>query len=303
MERIRGIFYACLSAATFGMIPLFVNRAILDGVNNDTILVYRYTLAALLYGIFLLCRRVNLRISVPELKEVVLAGVGGYGLTAFFLFLSYHYMPTGIATSVHYLYPVVVAIFMALFFRERLLLVVKVAIVLAITGVAFLSWSEGAIRWVGLMFVLLSTVTYGIYIVALNRPLLKAMNPNVLTFWVLALTALFYLILAVSRGTLHWVGSPHFLFDMTMLGVLSTVVSARLLVSAVKLIGSVSTSVLGTLEPITAILIGILVFHESFRFLNFIGFCMVVTAVLVVIVYTNNVNRRKQPEHYKKEKS
>lgn len=110
MERIRGIFYACLSAATFGMIPLFVNRAILDGVNNDTILVYRYTLAALLYGIFLLCRRVNLRISVPELKEVVLAGVGGYGLTAFFLFLSYHYMPTGIATSVHYLYPVVVAI-------------------------------------------------------------------------------------------------------------------------------------------------------------------------------------------------
>lgn len=302
MERIRGIFYACLSSATFGMIPLFVNRAILDGVNNDTILVYRYTLAALLYGIFLVCRKTNLRITKREFKEVALAGVGGYGVTAFFLFLSYHYMPTGIATSVHYLYPVVVAIFMALFYRERLLLVVKIAIVLAITGVAFLSWSEGAIRWVGLAFVLLSTITYGIYVVALNRPLLKAMNPNVLTFWVLALTALFYIVLAVSRGTLHWVGKPHFLFDMTMLGVLSTVVSARLLVSAVKMIGSVSTSVLGTLEPITAILIGILVFHEPFRVLNFIGFCMVVTAVLVVIVYTNNVNRRKLPGQDKKEK-
>lgn len=303
MERIRGVFYACLSAATFGMIPLFVNRAILDGVNNDTILVYRYVLAALLYGIFLLCRKTNLRITRREFKEVSLAGVGGYGVTAFFLFLSYHYMPTGIATSVHYLYPVVVAVFMALFFRERMSMVVKVAIVLAIIGVAFLSWSEGAIRWTGLVFVLLSTVTYGIYIVALNRPLLKAMNPSVLTFWVLALTALFYVVLAVSRGTLHWVDSPRFLFDMTMLGVLSTVVSARLLVSAVKLIGSVSTSVLGTLEPITAILIGIMVFHESFRVLNFIGFCMVVTAVLVVIVYTNNVNRRKLPGQDKKEKS
>ena len=303
MVRIRGIFYACLSAATFGMIPLFVNRAILAGVNNDTILVYRYTLAAVLYGLFLLCRRTDLRISRPELKEVALAGVGGYGVTAFFLFLSYHYMPTGIATSVHYLYPVVVAVFMALFFRERLTLVVKVAIMLAIAGVAFLSWSEGAIRWTGLVFVLLSTVTYGIYIVALNRPLLKAMNPDVLTFWVLALTALFYIVLAVSMGTLRGVSEPHFLFDMTMLGVLSTVVSARLLVSAVKSIGSVSTSVLGTLEPITAILIGILVFHETFRFLNFIGFCMVVTAVLVVIVYTNNVNRRKLPEQYKKEET
>lgn len=303
MVRIRGIFYACLSAATFGMIPLFVNRAILAGVNNDTILVYRYTLAAVLYGLFLLCRRTDLRISRRELKEVALAGVGGYGVTAFFLFLSYHYMPTGIATSVHYLYPVVVAVFMALFFRERLTLVVKVAIMLAIAGVAFLSWSEGAIRWTGLVFVLLSTVTYGIYIVALNRPLLKAMNPDVLTFWVLALTALFYIVLVVSRGTLRGVSEPHFLFDMTMLGVLSTVVSARLLVSAVKSIGSVSTSVLGTLEPITAILIGILVFHETFRFLNFIGFCMVVTAVLVVIVYTNNVNRRKLPEQYKKEET
>ena len=148
MVRIRGIFYACLSAATFGMIPLFVNRAILAGVNNDTILVYRYTLAAVLYGLFLLCRRTDLRISRRELKEVALAGVGGYGVTAFFLFLSYHYMPTGIATSVHYLYPVVVAVFMALFFRERLTLVVKVAIMLAIAGVAFLSWSEGAIRCV-----------------------------------------------------------------------------------------------------------------------------------------------------------
>lgn len=295
MERIRGIFYACLSAATFGMIPLFVNRAILDGVNNDTILVYRYTLAALLYGIFLLFRKTNLRISGRELKEVILAGVGGYGVTAFFLFLSYHYMPTGIATSIHYLYPVVVAIFMALFYREHLSLVVKVAIVLAITGVAFLSWSEGAIRWMGLFFVLLSTITYGIYVVALNRPLLRAMNPNVLTFWVLALSAMFYILLALTRGTFHFISRPAFLFDMTMLGVLSTVVSARLLVSAVKLIGSVSTSVLGTLEPITAILIGILVFHESFRVLNFIGFCMVVIAVLVVIVYTNNVSRRKRP--------
>lgn len=299
MERFRGFFYACMSAATFGMIPLFVNRAILDGVNNDTILVYRYTLAALIYGVFLFCRKTNLRISRRELKEVALAGVGGYGITAFFLFLSYHYMPTGIATSIHYLYPVVVAVFMAVFYRERLSLVVKAAIMLAIVGVAFLSWSEGRIQWMGLVFILLSTVTYGVYIVALNRPVLKKMDPSVLTFWVLSLSALFYILLAFSRGTFHFSTEPSFWFDMTMLGVFSTVVSARLLVSAVKLIGSVSTSVLGTLEPITAILIGILVFHESFRMFNFIGFCMVVAAVLVVIVYTNNAGRRKLPEEDK----
>lgn len=285
MERVKGIIYACISAATFGMIPLFVNRSILDGINNDTILVYRYTIAALVYGIYLLCRRTDFTIPRGTLKEVLWAGVGGYGVTAFFLFLSYHYMPTGIATSIHYLYPVVVALFMALFYKERLSLLVKSGIALAIVGVAFLSWTEGKIEWIGLVFVVLSTITYGTYIVALNRPRLKAMNADVLTFWVLAFSAVLYLLMAVGRGTLEWVTTPRFLTDVSLLAILSTIISARLLVSAVKLIGSVTSSVLGTLEPIVAIIIGIFCFHESFGFWNIAGFLLVICAVMVVIVY------------------
>lgn len=285
MDRIKGIVYACISAATFGMIPLFVNTSIQDGINNDTILVYRYTIAAAVYGIYLLFRHTDFSIPRGTLKELLWAGVGGYGITAFFLFLSYHYMPTGIATSIHYLYPVVVALFMSLFYKERLSLLVKCGITLAIVGVAFLSWTEGKVEWLGLVFVVLSTITYGTYIVALNRPRLKAMNPDVLTFWVLTFSALFYLLMAGGRGTLEWVTTPRFLTDVTLLAVLSTIVSARLLVSAVKMIGSVTSSVLGTLEPITAIIIGIFYFHEQFRFWNVLGFMMVICAVLVVIVY------------------
>lgn len=285
MERVRGIVYACVSAATFGMIPLFANSAMLSGVNNDTILVYRYTIAAVVYGIYLLIRRTDLSVPRGTLKELLWAGVGGYGITAFFLFLSYHYMPTGIATSIHYLYPVVVALFMALFYKERLTLIVKSGIALAITGVAFLSWSAGEIKWVGLFFVVLSTITYGTYIVALNRPRLRAMNADALTFWVLAFTAVFYILMAMARGTLVLICEPRFLTEMFLLGILSTIISARFLVSAVKMIGSVSSSVLGTLEPITAITIGLFVFHEQLHFWNIIGFLLVVCAVLVVIVY------------------
>lgn len=161
MVKIKGIIYACISAATFGMIPLFVNTAMLDGINNDTILVYRYVIAALVYLVYLLARRTNLHISRPSMIEVLWAGVGGYGLTAFFLFMSYHYMPTGVATSIHYLYPVVVALLMAFFYKEKLSLMVKGGILLAIIGVYFLSWSSGQIKWVGLLFSLATTITYG----------------------------------------------------------------------------------------------------------------------------------------------
>lgn len=112
MDKVRGIIYAALSAATFGLIPLYANQAIIDGVNNETILVYRYGIAGIIYAVYLLIRRVNMRLSRPQIKEVILAGVGGYGITAFFLMWSYHYMPTGVATAIHFFYPVVVAILM-----------------------------------------------------------------------------------------------------------------------------------------------------------------------------------------------
>ena len=180
MDKFKGILFAALSAATFGLIPLYANQAILDGVNNETILVYRYGIAGIVYAIYLLFRRMNMRLTRREVKEVTLAGVGGYGITAFFLMWSYHYMPTGVATAIHFFYPVVVALLMAIFYKERLPLEVKAGIVLAICGVYLLSWTPGEVKWLGLFFVLMSTVTYGCYITALNRPVLKRMNPDVL---------------------------------------------------------------------------------------------------------------------------
>ena len=283
MDKFKGILFAALSAATFGLIPLYANQAILDGVFNETILVYRYGIAGIVYAIYLLLRRMNMRLTRREVKEVSLAGVGGYGITAFFLMWSYHYMPTGVATAIHFFYPVVVALLMAIFYKERLPLEVKAGIVLAICGVYLLSWTPGEVKWLGLFFVLMSTVTYGCYITALSRPVLKRMNPDVLTCYVLLFTALFYLILAVAQGQMEIITRPRFLLDMVQLAILSTIVSARLLVAAVKLIGSVPSSVLGTLEPITAIVVGVLYFNEQLTYANYLGLLIVIVAVLVVI--------------------
>lgn len=284
MKQIKGFLFAALSAATFGLIPLYANQAILDGVSNETILAYRYGIAGAVYAAWLLLRRVDMRLSRSELREVVLVGVGCYGVTAFFLMLSYRYMPTGVATAIHYFYPVVVALLMGAVYRERLAPAVKAGIGLAIVGVGLLSWTPGEVDWRGLAFVLASTVTYGSYIVALNRPALRRMNPDVLTCYALLFTALFYLLVGGLRGELEWVTRPRFLLDMAQLAVLSTIVSARLLVSAVKLVGSVPTSVLGTLEPLTAIVVGILHFHERLSAANVAGLVIVLAAVLVVIL-------------------
>lgn len=288
MKSFKGFVYAALAAGTFGLIPLFANTAIQEGISNDTILAYRYTIAALAYGIFLAYRKKDLRITRIQTREVLLAGVFGYGITATFLLGSYLYMPTGIATSIHFFYPVVVCILMSIFYHTRTPLRQKFAIAISIVGVALLSWTEGQIRWIGLLLALMSTVTYGGYMVSLNRPTLKSMDPAVLTFWALGGSAVFYILSALIRGNLIWIDSPRLLMDMALLGILSTTVSARLTVAAVKNIGSVSTSIFGTLEPITAILTGILVFDETFGWMNLAGFILIVLSVLLVLIPGKN---------------
>lgn len=114
-------------------------------------------------------------------------------------------------------------------------MVVKVGILLAIVGVYFLSWSPGEIKWFGLFFVLMSTLTYGSYIVALNRPVLKRINPDVLTCYVMLFSAAFYFLVAVVQGKLEIVTRPAFVLDMFLLALLSTILSARLLVAACKI--------------------------------------------------------------------
>lgn len=283
MDKFKGILFAALSAATFGLIPLYANQAILDGVNNETILVYRYGIAGIVYAIYLLFRRTNMAVK-PGRNERGDGCRSGRIWDYRFLpdvVLSLHADGSGYGDSLFY--PVVVALLMAIFYKERLPIAVKAGIVLAICGVYLLSWTPGEVKWLGLFFVLMSTITYGCYITALNRPVLKRMNPDVLTCYVLLFTALFYLIIAIAQGKMEIITRPRFLLDMVQLAILSTIVSARLLVAAVKLIGSVPSSVLGTLEPITAIVVGVLYFNEQLTYANYLGLLIVIAAVLVVI--------------------
>lgn len=290
-DKVKGILCACISAATFGLIPLFANTAMIDGMNNDTILAYRFTFASVAYLVYLIFKKKNLSVTKSQTIELFLAGVGGYGITSFFLFLSYRYIPTGVATAIHYFYPVVVAILMALIYKVKLNFITKVAIFTATLGVGLLSWTKGEIQPIGLIFLFISVLSYAIYIVALNRKTLRELDSDVLTFWVICLSAIFYICLSLVRGTLTITADPKFVMNMFLLGVISTVISARMMVAAVRYIGSVNSSILGTLEPITALLTGIFVFHESFTFQNAIGFIIVTISVVLVVVYSNkNVN-------------
>ena len=108
------VLLAMISSSTFGLIPLFALPAMQEGVGLDSVLFYRFAISAVVVGAYLLLRRVDLRITLKEFGTMVLLG-GAYASTSLFLTASYLYIPSGVATTIHFLYPVLVTAIMIAF--------------------------------------------------------------------------------------------------------------------------------------------------------------------------------------------
>lgn len=286
MNQLKGILYGILSSATFGLIPLFALPVLRGGMGLDSLMVYRFGISTLVVGAYLLLKRENLSVSAKEF--MILLGLGIlYASTALFLTHSYLYIPSGVATTLHFLYPVVVTAMMMLFFRERVSLPVIGATTLAIVGVYLLSSGEGggAVNLKGGLLVLLTVVTYAGYIVGVNKSGVSKMDGLKLTFYVLFSSTLVFLVnLLVQGKALEMVSGWDMGIHVVLLALIPTLISDFALVLAIQRIGSTQTAVLGCMEPVTAVGVGVLVFQERFSLLQSIGMFTILAAVLVVIL-------------------
>lgn len=212
------------------------------------------------------------------------------------LLRSYTYIPSSVATTINFLYPLGVAIVMTLFFREKNSVWLLVAILISLVGVALLSWgdiggpqSDRAI--VGVGFAGATVLTYTIYIVGVKKSRISRLDPMIQAFYVLLFSACFFLVYALSTTGAPLPGKWHLWQNLLLLALVPTVVSNLTLVLAIKEIGSTMTSILGSMEPLTAVLVGVLHFGEKFGLDSASGLILIITAVIIVIL------QAKKKEH------
>ena len=286
MSKAKGVFYGILSSATFGLIPLFALPALKAGIGINSVLFYRFAISALFLGIVLALKRYDFRLKAKELGVLTVLGIF-YGMTAILLTTSYLYIPSGIATTVHFLYPVIVTVTMILFFHERVSIPLVAAIFMAIGGVYLLSsgGSGEVINPKGIMLVLVTVFTYAFYIVGVNKSRVSDMDGLKLTFYVLLVGSVVFGLNLMLRGeALDVEMDLSTAVHLLLLAIVPTVVSDFTLVLAVQNVGSTITAVLGCMEPLTAVIMGVLVFHENLTITQVIGMAVVLIAVIVVII-------------------
>ena len=283
--KLKGTIYGVIAAISYGTNPLGALFLYKDGLNAHSVLFYRFSIAAIiLAGIMLIQKK---SFSVTR-KEFCLLGVLGllFAASALGLFTSFLYMDAGIASTILFVYPVMVALIMALFFKERLSVITVLSIGLALAGIALLYKGEGGstLSTIGVLLVIASSLTYAIYIVVVNKSSVM-MSSVKLTFYVLLFCMLAIGLHSLLKESDHIqpLTTPTMWLWTIMLALVPTIISLITMVKAVHAIGSTPTAIMGALEPLTAVVIGIAIFGETLTFRLMVGIVLILSAVILII--------------------
>ena len=279
MERAQGILYAALSSSTFGPAPLFTLLLLAGRYSPFEALSYRWGVAALFLGVLAVFSGRSFRLGRRELVTVFLLSLFR-AATSLSLIIAYQHIASGVASTIHFMYPLAVALAMMCFFREKGSAWVFAAIGMSVVGAVLLSLGNVDFTVensaLGMVSACVSVFSYGGYIVGVRKSRAVEIDSAVLTCYVMGLGALYFILGGLLTGGVRIETD-----GMTWLCILGLA-----LVQAIKRIGPTLTSIFGALEPLTAVVIGVAVFGEPFTAQGAAGILLIVAAVSVVVLRT-----------------
>lgn len=278
--KAKGIFLTVLSAVFYGLNPLFAKTVYTGGCNSLTLTLSRLLAGAVIFLVLQLGRGGSLRVSRRELKDILICCIG-YGLVGPLLFASYNYLASGLATTLHFVYPVlVVAASLVLRYekpnRRKLL-----CCALCFAGILCFYTPGGSLNARGVFLALTSGVAWACYILHLNSSALVQLEPFKLAFWLCALSAVLVGAITLGTGQLALPTTP---LSWRAIGLFCCVASAASLLFQVgnQYVGAQSASMLSTFEPLTSVVVGILVYHEVLTVRLGIGILCILLAVVLL---------------------
>lgn len=288
MKNSKVIGYLCgiLAAAFYGLNPLFALPLYEQGMDAVSVLFFRYVLSVPMLAVPMLVQHIDFRLTRSEALQLTILGLLMM-FSSLLLYEAYRFMDAGIASTILFLYPIITALLMAFVFHERVSWIVWGCLLLATVGVFVLCDMSGVshVSTLGIVLVIISTLMYAAYLVFINKGHITQMPPVKATFYALLVGAAALGIALLVQGHMttpsgwYWgcsVGS----------GLFSTALSLTFTAMAIQRIGSTQTAIIGAMEPLTAVIIGVTVFGEQLTTRSVIGIVMIVVAVTLAVAKT-----------------
>ena len=289
--KTNGVFYASVSSASFGFSPLFTLGLLAAGLTSFDVLSYRWLIAGIVLMIYAFCKKKSLSLnSFDELWKIVLLSVLR-SITSITLLIGYANISSGIASTINFMYPVIVTICMMMFFGERRSLVDIIAIAGSIFGVYLLASGdsiivEGGNTGLGLACSLISAFSFAAYYILMKQVRADKIEVVKFTTWIMMLSAIYFIVCAfVFEGRLSMISDGRSWLNILGLGLWATMVSNITGVKAIRRSGPTQTSILGALQPVTAVILGVMFLGEHLYIRSCIGITIILAAVSIVVMH------------------
>ena len=288
---VKGLFYAAISSASFGFSPLFSLALIAAGLSNFDVLSYRWLTAAGVLVIYAACKKKTLRLnSFDEVWRVVLLSALR-AITSITLLIGYANIASGVASTINFMYPVIVALCMMIIFREDRAWINVIAIILSILGVYLLANGDGVIveggnTELGLACSLISAITFAAYYIVMKKTKADKIEVVKFTTWIMLLSAIYFIAGALFiDGHITIVTDFKSWMNILGLGLWATMVSNFTGVKAIRRIGPTLTSILGALQPLTAVVLGVIFLDEHLGVSTISGITLILAAVTMIVLH------------------
>lgn len=285
LDKIKGYALAALAAAAYGTNPAFAVPLYGYGMNPVSVLMFRYLMGIPILALLMAVRGKSFSLKKDEVIPTMILGVL-MALSSLTLFESYNYMNSGVASTLLFVYPVMVAVMMIMFFHEKFSISTVICLVIMGAGLMLLMKPQGenTISGFGCLLVMLSALTYALYIVMVNvSKSVSSMPTTKLLFYVLTWGSLVYVAMICSGSRLTLPEQYWGWLNLLALAIIPTVISLACTTRAIQLIGSTPTAILGALEPVSAVVLSVVVLGQILTTQDVIGGILIIVAASIVI--------------------
>lgn len=285
MNKTKGFICVIISAFIFGFTPI-LGKLTYSGGSNAIMLVFLRNFMSLpiIYAI-LKYKKISFKVTKEEFKKLFILSIFSTILTALLLYGSYSFISVGMATTVHYVYPILVALVLVIFFKEKISRIKVFSLIISFTGVLLFFDGNVSSSFVGLFIAFASGISYGMALIYMDKSGLKDYYPLLVTFYTCVFAAIVLFLTAVISGrfTVSLTGDA-WLYSF-IVSIMTSVIAISFMQIGVRNIGPTTTAILCMFEPITSVLLGIVLLDEPISFKSISACVLILSAVLILSIF------------------
>ena len=278
------VLLVIIGSIAYGFLPIFVKNIIAYNFSSLSMVFYRYFLTAIFLLIIIRVSKKSFKINKKQFIELLIFSIIGLGLTFFFLSKSLLYISAGLSNMIHFGYPVIVLLVMIFIFKEKANILKFLSIIFAAIGIILLTQVVEVESFLGVIYALITTITYGAYIIANKRCSFSELDTMVSLFYMSLFISVIFLIAGIFTGSLQIINNLYVFGNFIAISLVCTIFSLGLLLYGVKRLGSSLASILNMFEPATTVVASIFIYNEKLTVNIIIGSVLIILSTISMVI-------------------